>query len=94
MYNIFQDEFKILKKCFDDNFIKGFIRLSFFLTILFVFFARKLDEELHFCVDYRAFNVIIIKNRYLLFLIQKILSRIYRVKIYIILNIIITFNKL
>ena len=43
---------------------------------------------------YRTFNAIIIKNRYSLFLIQETLSRIYKIRIYIIFNIIVIFNKL
>ena len=94
IYDMFQDELKILKKYFDNNFIKGFIRLSFFLITLLVFFTRKLNEEFRLYINYRVFNVIIIKNRYLLFLIQKTLSRICRIKVYTTLNIIIAFNKL
>ena len=45
-------------------------------------------------MNYRAFNAIIIKNRYLLPLIQKTLSRIYKIRIYIIFDIIVVFNKL
>ena len=78
IYDMFQDELKILKKHFDDNFIKGFIRSSFFLITLFNYFTRKLNEEFRFYINYRIFNIIIIiKNRYSLFLIQKTLSRIY-----------------
>ena len=83
-----------MKKYLNDSFIKKFIRLNFFLITLFVFFTRKFDEEFRFYVNYRVFNVIIIKNRYSLSLIEEIFSRIYRIKIYIILNIIIAFNKL
>ena len=94
IYNIFQNEFKILKKYFDNNLIKKFTRLNFFLIVSLVFFTRKFNEKFHFYINYRALNVIIIKNQYSLFLIQKTLSRICRIKIYIILNIIIAFNKL
>ena len=59
----------MLKKYLDDNLIKEFIRLSKFSVVSFVLFARKLDDDLRLCVDYRALNVIIIKNRYSLSLI-------------------------
>ena len=94
IYDIFQNELKVLKKYLNDNFIKEFIRSSFFSTTSFILFARKSSEKLHLYVNYRAFNIIIIKNRYSLPLIQKTLSRICRIKIYMILNIIIAFNKL
>ena len=45
-------------------------------------------------MNYRIFNIIIIKNRYSLLLTQKTLSRIYKIRIYIIFNIIVVFNKL
>ena len=35
IYDIFKNELKILKKYFDDNFIKEFIRLSCFLITFF-----------------------------------------------------------
>ena len=45
-------------------------------------------------MNYRVFNAIIIKNWYLLFLIQETLSRICKIRIYIIFDIIVVFNKL
>ena len=78
----------------NNNFVKGFSRSNHSLIILSIFLAGKLNEDLHFCVNYRALNVIIIKNRYLLFLIQKTLSRISKIRIYIIFIIIFVFNKL
>ena len=94
IYDIFQNEFKILKKYLNNNFIKKFIRLNSFLITLFIYFARKFNKEFRLYVNYYVFNVIIIKNRYSLSTIQEIFSRIYRIKIYITLNIIIVFNKL
>ena len=46
----------------------------------------KKDEGLRFYVNYRGLNAIIIKNRYLLFLIIKILNRLYEFKIFTKLN--------
>ena len=69
IYDIFQNELKILKKYFNNNLIKKFIRLNFFSITLFILFTRKLNEKLYFYINYRALNVIIIKNRYLLSLI-------------------------
>ena len=94
IYDIFFNKIKILEKKINNYFIKKLFCLNSFLITLFVFSTRKLNEKLRFYVNYRAFNVIIIENQYSLSLIQKIFSRIYRIKIYIILNIIITFNIL
>ena len=84
----------MLKKYLNNNLVKKFIRLNYSFVVLFVFFIRKLNEDLHLCVNYRIFNVIIIKNRYSLSLIQETISRIYKIEIFIIFNIIIVFNKL
>ena len=51
-----------------------------------IFFIFKKNEELYFYINYRGLNIIIIKNRYLLFLIIKILNRLYEFKIFIDLN--------
>ena len=77
IYDMSQDEFKILKKYLNNNLIKRFIRSNFFSTILFILFTRKPDEEFRLYVDHYVFNIIIIKNRYSLLLIQKTLSHIY-----------------
>ena len=71
IYEMSQNKFKIFKKYLNDNFIKEFIRSSHSPVVSFVFFIRKFNEGLHFCVNHRALNAIIIKNRYLLFLILK-----------------------
>ena len=84
----------MFKKYLNNNFIKKFIRLNHSLVVSFILFTRKSNKDLRFYVNYRVFNVIIIKNRYSLPLIQKILSRIYKIRIYIIFDIIVVFNKL
>lgn len=94
IYPISQDELKILKKYLNDNLAKGFIRSSSSPAASPILFAKKPGGGLRLCVDYKALNAITIKNRYPLFLVQETLSRIYKVVVYITLNIIIAFNKL
>ena len=84
----------MLKKYLNDNLVKKFIRSNYSLIVSFILFIRKFNEDLRLCVNYRILNAIIIKNRYLLFLIQKTLSRIYKIEIFITFNIIVIFNKL
>ena len=84
----------MLKKYLNNNFVKKFIRLNYSLVVSFIFFIRKFNKDLRFYVNYRAFNAIIIKNQYSLSLIQKTLSRIYKIEIFITFDIIIVFNKL
>ena len=50
-------------------------------------FVKKINNLLRFCVDYKGFNEIIIKNNYLLSLFSKILKRFAYVKHFIKINI-------
>ena len=83
----------MLKKYLKNNLIKKFIRVSSSSTVSSILFIKKFDEKLRFCVNYRKFNVIIIKNRYLLSLIRKILNCLIKTKFYIKFDIIVAFNK-
>ena len=91
---MFRNELLILQKYFKKNFNKKFIRFNFFEYSSLVFFVKKLEKELRFCIDYRKLNVIIKKNRYFIFLIQKILNRLCSVKYFIKIDIMTTFNRL
>jgi hypothetical protein len=55
-------------------------------------FAKKPGGSFRFYIDYRTLNIIIIKNYYPLPLIQEILARLSKAKIYIKLDVIIIFN--
>ena len=54
----------------------------------------KKNEKLRFYINYRELNAITIKNRYLLFLIIKILNRLYEFKIFTKLNLKNTYYKI
>jgi hypothetical protein len=82
----------VLCKFLDKNLAKGFIYTSVSLAVLLVLFAKKLKKNLCFCIDYYALNTIIIKNYYPLSLIQEILARLSKTKIYTKLDVIIIFN--
>ena len=94
LYNMSQDELKVLKKFLDENLAKGFIRPSTSPAASPVLFARKPGGGLRLCVDYRALNAITVKNRYPLPLIQETLDRICRAKYFTKLDIIAAFNKI
>jgi hypothetical protein len=89
-----EDKLFILRKFLDKNLAKGFIRISILPAVLLVLFAKKLGGGFCFCIDYYALNTIIIKNRYPLSLIQEILARLSKTKIYTKLDIIIIFNRI
>jgi hypothetical protein len=78
----------------DKNLAKGFIRTSVLPTVSLVLFAKKPGGGLCFCIDYYALNTITIKNYYPLPLIQEILARLSRAKIYTKLDIIVVFNHI
>ena len=54
--------------------MKEWICESQSLADIFIFFISQKSKELHLCVDYCELNVIIIKNCYLLLLINELLD--------------------
>ena len=94
LYSMSQDKLKVLKKYLEENFSKRFPQPSSSPTTSSVFFARKPESGLRFCIDYKQLNVMTIKNQYPLPLIKKTLERICKAKIYGKIDIIATFNDL
>ena len=80
IYNLSQPELKVLKKYITEQLNKEFIVPSKSPAGAPVLFASKKDEGLHLYVDYRKLNVIIIKNRHPLPLIQKTMNRLIEAK--------------
>ncbi|KAK0723622.1 hypothetical protein B0T21DRAFT_294176, partial [Apiosordaria backusii] len=68
---------------FNDYLIKGFIKLSTFLTIALVLIIKKPNRGIYIYINYRSFNNIIVKNRYLILFIKKILNTLYKVKYFL-----------
>ena len=94
IYNLSQFELKVLKEYIIEQLNKEFIvpfKLSADASILFVL---KKDGSFHLCVDYKELNVIIIKNRHFLFLIQKTMDRLIEVKRFIKLDIQHVYNMI
>jgi hypothetical protein len=94
LYNILEDELLVLRKFLEKNLSKGFIRASLSPIVSLVLFAKKPGRRFCFCVDYRALNTIIIKNRYPLPLIQETLVCFSRAKFYTKLDVIAAFNHI
>jgi len=94
LYDMFQNELRVLKKYLKNNLIKDFIQVSSFLAIFLILFVKKSSEELRFYVNYWSLNVMIVKNQYSLLLIWETLNRLTKIKYYIKLDIIAVFNKL
>jgi hypothetical protein len=69
LYSISENKLLVLYKFLEKNLSKGFIQANLFLVASLVLFAKKPSRGFRFYVNYRALNIIIIKNRYLLPLI-------------------------
>ena len=76
LYNMSEEEMKIVHKYVKDMMDKGLIRPSTSPCGAPILFAKKKDGSLRLCVDYRRLNDITIKNVYPLPLITEMLDRI------------------
>ena len=74
IYSLGPVELETLKTYIETNLANSFIRPSKSPTGAPIFFDRKSDRSLRFCVDYRGLNIITIKNRYPLPLIGESLD--------------------
>ena len=73
---------------------KGYIRPSISPYTVSVLIIKKPDGGLRICIDYRALNVLIIKNRNAPPLIREILARLCAVKVFTKFDIIAAFNEI
>jgi hypothetical protein len=92
IYNLFVIELEIFKEYLDEFLIKKFIVSSFSSTKISILFVKISKDDLRFCVNYKKLNAILIKNRYLIFLMNQLLNRFSDVKKFIKLNIQTTYN--
>ncbi len=74
LYNLSEYQLKTLRKYIDENLANKFIQPSKSSTGANVLFTPKPDGTLQLCIDYRGLNSMMIKNRYLLYLIDYILD--------------------
>ena len=73
-YLIFKDKLLVIKKYINKHLDKGFIYPSIFLAAAPIFLAKKLGGGIQFCINYRGFNTIIIKDQYPVLLICETLK--------------------
>jgi hypothetical protein len=92
IYNLFVIELEVFKDYLDEFLIKEFIVSSFSSTRTSILFAKKSEDDLRLCVNYRKLNAITIKNRYSIFLMNQLLNRLSDVKKFIKLNIQTAYN--
>jgi hypothetical protein len=80
LYNLSEEELQLIKKYFKEHLNKKFIESNTAFYASFILFAKKSDDELRFCVNYRKLNAIIKKNRYSISLIAEIIARLSKAK--------------
>src|SRR5438034_8826149 len=88
------EKLNAVKKYFNEYLKKSIIYSSFLFAAAFILLTRKSDSNLRFYVNYQALNTITIKNHYSILFIKKTLNQLCKVKIYIKLNVIVTFNQI
>ena len=74
LYSLELIELETFKTYFMTNLANSFIRASKLLAGALIVFVLKSNISLRLCVNYRAFNNLTIKNRYLLLLIRESLD--------------------
>ena len=86
IYSLGPVELETLKAYIKTNLANGFIKLSKLPAGAPILFDQKFEDFFRLCVNYRGFNNLTIKNRYLLPLIGEFLNRLGRAKRFIQLN--------
>jgi hypothetical protein len=80
LYNLSEGELQLVKKYLKEHLDKSFIESSTASYVSSILFAKKSEDELRFCVDYRKLNAIIKKNRYSISLIAETIARLSKAK--------------
>ena len=80
IYYMSQNEFTMIRNYLNDVLKKQWIHSFFSFINAPVLFTKKSNDDLYFCVNYWNFNEFIIKNKYFLFLLFKLLNRFAHVK--------------
>jgi hypothetical protein len=80
LYNLSKEELLLIKKYLKEHLDKNFIESSTAFYASFILFAKKSDDELRFCVDYRKLNAIIKKNKYSISIIAETIARLFKTR--------------
>ena len=78
----------------NEIFNKKYIKSNTSPYAISILIVKKFDKRFRIYIDYRALNILIIKNRNILFLIKEILIKLYTTKIFNKFDIITVFNKI
>jgi hypothetical protein len=80
LYNLSKEKLQLVKKYLKEHLDKNFIKSSTASYVSSILFAKKSEDELRFCVNYRKLNAIIKKNRYSISLIAETIARLSKAK--------------
>ena len=80
IYSLRPVEFKTFKTYIKTNLRNGFIKASKSSADTLILLVCKLNGSFCLCVNYQKHNNLIIKNQYLIFLIEQFLNRLSQVK--------------
>ena len=94
IYDLTKNQIFVIKVYVNKMLKFFFIRRNSLNYATFVLIIKKLDKIFKVYVNYKALNVLIIKNRNCFSLIKKILDRFCAAKFYIKLNVITIFNEI
>jgi hypothetical protein len=94
IYTLLERELEVLREYLNTSLEKEWIRYSTSPAGIPIIFILKKRGGLYLYIDYRGLNKITIKNRILLLLISKIIDRLYRIKVYIKLDLKDTYYRL
>ena len=94
LYSMSSHKLQKIKEYLEENLKKKFITLSKASFALSILFVEKKDDSLRFCMNYWKLNALIKRDRYLILLIDEVLSWIQDSKYLTWLDIIVAFNKL
>ena len=61
-YPISKDKLLVVKKYINKHFNKGFIYFNISLAAAPILFTKKPERGIQFCINYKGFNAITIKN--------------------------------
>ncbi len=87
-------ELKVSRHYLNEHRAKRFIRLNIFKTSTSILIAKKLENNLRICVNYRVLNAVIEKSRYSISLINKTLIQLFKAAMFIKLNVIHAFKRI
>jgi hypothetical protein len=80
LYNFSKEKLLLVKKYLKEHLNNNFIESSIAFYASLILFAKKSDDELRFCVNYRKLNAIIKKNRYSISFIAETIARLSKAK--------------